>query len=104
MTDRQIEQLSLSAEVLQLQSLTVEFEFFSANTLAELDSVIPVSVVYPTDTTAQSYDIGDELISAGQVNYMPFLRVRAKLSASSDSLSTPTFVGWSMEFHCEPIE
>jgi hypothetical protein len=31
---------------------------------------------------------------------MPFLRVRAKLNASSDSLSTPTFEGWSMQFHC----
>jgi hypothetical protein len=83
---------------------TVEFEIFSANTLAELDSVIPVSIVYPTDTTAQSYDIGDELISGGQVNYMPFLRVRAKLNASSDSLSTPTFAGWSMQFNCIPFD
>jgi hypothetical protein len=83
---------------------TVEFEIFTANTLAELDSVIPVSIVYPTDTTAQSYDIGDELISGGQPNYMPFLRVRAKLNASSDSLSTPTFAGWSMQFNCIPFD
>jgi hypothetical protein len=35
---------------------------------------------------------------------MPFLRVRAKLNASSDSLSTPTFAGWSMEFNCIPFD
>jgi len=63
-----------------------------------------VSILYPAGTTAQSYDIGDELIAGGEPNFLPFLRVRAKLNASSDSLSTPTFVGWSMEFHCEPIE
>ena len=82
---------------------TVEFEIFTANTLEELDSVIPVSITYPTDTTAQSYDIGDELLNAGEFNYLPYLRVRAKLNASSDSLSTPTFQGWSLEFHCEPV-
>ncbi|MBW2376651.1 MAG: hypothetical protein JRF55_11785 [Deltaproteobacteria bacterium] len=59
-----------------------------------------MSIVYPTDTTAQAYDIGQELVDAGQVNFMPFLRVRAKLNASGDSLSTPTFEGWSMQFNC----
>jgi hypothetical protein len=92
---------------------SVEFEFFTANTLAELDSVIPVSIAYPTDTATpdgkvvisdQEYDVGEALIAGGTENYLPFLRVRAKLNASSDSLSTPTFAGWSMEFHCEPIE
>jgi len=83
---------------------TVEFEFFTANTLAELDTVIPVSIVYPTDTTAQTYDIGDELIAGGEPNFMPFLRVRAKINASSDQLSTPIFEGWLMEFHCVPFD
>jgi hypothetical protein len=79
---------------------TVEFEIYTANTLEELDSVIPVSIVYPTDTAAQAYDVGEELINGEQVNFMPFLRVRAKLNASSDSLSTPSFQGWSMQFNC----
>jgi hypothetical protein len=83
---------------------TVEFEIYTADTLADLDSVIPVSIVYPTDTTAQAYDVGDALLDAEQSNYMPFLRVRAKLNASSDSLSTPTFAGWSMEFNCIPFD
>ena len=83
---------------------TVEFEFYTANTLAELDTVIPVSITYPTDTTSQVYDVGEELIAGGQENWMPFLRVRAKLNASSDSLSTPTFQGWSMQFNCVPFD
>jgi hypothetical protein len=83
---------------------TVEFEFYTANTLAELDTVIPLSIIYPTDTTSQVYDVGQELISGGKENWMPFLRVRAKLNASSDSLSTPTFQGWSLEFHCVPFD
>jgi hypothetical protein len=83
---------------------TVEFEFYTANTVEELDTVIPVSITYPTDTTAQVYDVGEELINGGKENWMPFLRVRAKLNASSDSLSTPTFTGWSLEFNCVPFD
>ena len=83
---------------------TVEFEFMTANTLAELDTMIPVSIVYPTDTTAQTYDIGETLIAGGEPNFMPFLRVRAKVNASSDSSSTPTFEGWSMQFNCIPFD
>ena len=83
---------------------TVEFEFFTANTLAELDTVIPVTLTYPTDTTLQTYDIGDELLAGGETNFLPYLRVRAKLNASSDALSTPIFQGWSIEFHCVPFD
>ena len=83
---------------------TVEFEIFSANTLADLDNQIPVSIIYPTDTTAQTYDLGDTLISNGIPNYMPYLRVKAKLSASSDTYFTPIFEGWSTEFRCIPFD
>jgi hypothetical protein len=82
---------------------TITFEFFTANTVAELDSAIPVSIVYPTDPR-QTYDIGAELLANGETNFLPYLRVRARLDASSDSLSTPTFEGWSMEFHCVPFD
>lgn len=81
---------------------TVEFEFYTANTREELDTVIPVTLTYPTDTTSHVYDVGQELIDAGYQNWMPFLRVRAKLNASSDSLSTPAFQGWALEFNCIP--
>jgi hypothetical protein len=85
---------------------TVEFEFFTGDTLAELDTQIPVSKVYSGDPVVQSHDIdiGTELIAGGKPNFMPFLRVRARLEASSDSLSTPIFEGWSMEFNCVPFD
>lgn len=83
---------------------TVEFEIFSANTLADLDTQIPVSIIYPTDTTAQTYDLGDTLIANGIPNYMPYLRVKAKLSASTDTYFTPIFEGWSTEFRCIPFD
>jgi hypothetical protein len=83
---------------------TVEFEFYTADTLEELDSAIPVSIVYPTDTTSQTYDVGDELFAAGLFNYGLFLRVRAKLNGSSDAVESPVFEGWSMEFNCIPLD
>ncbi|MDH4281702.1 MAG: hypothetical protein OEV36_03530 [Myxococcales bacterium] len=82
----------------------VTFEFFTGDSVAELGSQIPVSLTYPTDTTAQIYDIGNELIAGGKPNYMPYLRIRARLQASTDSLSTPIFQGWSTEFNCVPFD
>jgi len=83
---------------------TVEFEIFTGNTLEEMDSMIPVSITYPTDTTSQVYDIGDLLIANGHENYMPFLRVKAKLNASTDTYFTPIFDGWWTEFNCIPFD
>ncbi len=83
---------------------TVEFLVYSANTLEELDTVDPVSILYPTSTTAQSYDIADELLAGGRPNYMPFLRIKAVVTGSSDQLITPVFEGWSMEFNCVPFD
>jgi hypothetical protein len=83
---------------------TVQFEFYTADTLAELDSAIPVSIVYPTDTTSQTYDVGDELVAAGLSNYRLLLRVRATLNGASDAFETPVFDGWSMEFNCVPLD
>jgi hypothetical protein len=83
---------------------TVEFEFYTADTLEELDSAIPVSIVYPTDTTSQSYDVGEELVAAELSNYGLFLRVRAKLNGSNDASDSPVFEGWSMEFNCVPYD
>lgn len=50
-------------------------------------------IVYPTETTLQTYDMGEELVANGFANYTPFLRVKAKLNASSDSFYTPIFTG-----------
>jgi hypothetical protein len=82
---------------------SITFELFTGNTLAELDTQVPVSISFPANPS-QAYDVGDELIAGGKRNYMPFLRVRARLESSSDNLSTPTFEGWSLEFHCIPFD
>lgn len=94
---------------------SITFEFFTADSVSELDSQIPVSITYrtdpdpaltadPTDTTAQSYDVGDVLIAGGKTNKRLYLRVRARLQASSDTLETPIFEGWSLRFDCVPDE
>ncbi len=83
---------------------SITFEFFTGNTVAELSSQIPVSLTYPTDTSAQTYDIGNELIAGGKVNKLPYLRIRARLQASTDTLSTPIFQGWSTQFDCVPSD
>lgn len=82
----------------------IEFELFTANTLAELDNQIPTSIVIPDDTTATEIDVGTALVADGQLNYLPFLRVRAKLQASTDFLTTPELDGWTMQFDCVPFD
>ena len=82
----------------------IEFEFFTGNTVAELDMQIPVSIIIPADTTASVIDVGQELVAGGKPNFMPFLRVRAKLQASTDALTSPILEGWTMQFHCVPFD
>lgn len=88
----------------------VTFEFFTAESAADLDTQIPVSITYCTDPscpagsrTDQVYNVGQELFAGGEFNRLPYLRVRARLEASSSTLDTPVFEGWSLEFHCEPV-
>jgi len=85
----------------------IVFEFFTGDTLAELDSQIPASVTYAGDISVpnppvQTYDIDvpSALMTGNKENYRLYLRVRARLEASSDTDSTPIFEGWAMEFHC----
>jgi hypothetical protein len=81
---------------------SVEFQLFTANTVAELDTVTPVSIVYPTETTEQSYDVGEALEAGGGTNMLPFLRVKVVIQGSSNGGETPVFEGWSMQFNCLP--
>ena len=85
----------------------IVFEFFTGDTLAELDSQVPASVTYVGDVLVpnppvQSYDIDipAALLTEAKQNYGLYLRVRARLQASTDTSSTPVFAGWSMEFYC----
>jgi hypothetical protein len=79
----------------------IEFEFSTADTVAELDNQIPASLIVD-DTMPNTVDVGELLIAQGKLNKMPYLKIRAKVQASTDSLSTPVFDGWSMEFNCVP--
>jgi hypothetical protein len=85
----------------------IVFEFFTGDTLAELDSQVPASVTYVGDVLVpnppvQSYDINipAALLTEDRQNYGLYLRVRARLEASTDKAFTPIFQGWSMEFYC----
>lgn len=82
----------------------IEFEVSTADSLAELANQIPTSLVVD-DTMANTIDVGDVLLPGDdKANSLIYLKIRAKLLASTDGASTPTFDGWSMEFHCEPGE
>ncbi len=83
----------------------LEFEIFTGNTLEELDEdQIPVSVIVPDDAPGNSFDLGQALLTNGAMNYMPFVRVRAKMLASSDRRATPILSGWTTEFNCIPFD
>jgi len=83
---------------------TIEFEVFTANSVSDLDTVIPVSIQIPSGSTGDSYDVGPLLVGNGRLNYLPYLRVRAKLEGSSDGTATPTLSGWTMQFNCVPFD
>ncbi len=83
---------------------SIEFQFRSANTAAELDTATPAVVVIPADTTETTLDIGQELIADGIPNGLPFLRVTAVLNPTSDLAATPELSGWELEFVCFPAD
>jgi len=82
----------------------IQFEFFTADFPEDLDNQIPATITIPTDTTLSPIDVGQVLVDQGKMNYRLYLRVRAKLVASSDFSQTPELQGWSMRFDCIPYE
>jgi len=80
----------------------VEFIVYTANTLEDLDTATPVSLVPPVGVT--SLDVADELQATGEANNMPYLRIRAIVNGSTDNWNTPVFSGWTMEFNCVPFD
>ena len=82
----------------------VIFEFFTADTLADLGSGIPLSITYSGDPVVGPHllNVSDELFAAGIPLDSIFLRVRARLEGSSGGGDTPIFQGWSLEFNCVP--
>lgn len=81
----------------------IEFEFFTADALEDLEDQIPSSIIVD-DSMGNAIDVGNLLISQGMTNYMPYLKVRARLEPSTDRASTPLLEGWSMQFNCIPFD
>ena len=79
----------------------VEFVVYTANTVEGLDAANPVPLA---GSTAQAYDVADELLAAGEANHMPYLRIRAIIDGSTDEWDSPVFNGFSMEFNCVPFD
>ncbi|MEM9730945.1 MAG: vWA domain-containing protein [Myxococcota bacterium] len=82
----------------------IEFEIWTGNTPEDFENQIPLSIVIPDDTASETIDLGPALVGGGKLNYSPLLRIRAKMLASSDSLTTPVLAGWSLQFNCIPFE
>lgn len=83
---------------------SIAFDFYFADSLAELDTEIPTTIEIPTDTTDSVIDVSAALEAAGEQNFKVYLRIVARLLASSDNLVTPTLDGWSMQFNCVPYD
>ncbi|MDH3485100.1 MAG: VWA domain-containing protein, partial [Myxococcales bacterium] len=82
----------------------IEFQIRSTSTAAELDTAVPVVIVIPTDTMDTTLDVGQELINNGIPNGLPFLRVTAMLTPTSDLAFSPELFGWELEFVCFAAE
>ncbi len=44
------------------------------------------------------------LEGAGGLNFLPSLRVRARLQGSTDGTTTPILDRWTMQFNCIPFD
>ncbi|MCC6873860.1 MAG: hypothetical protein IT378_06055 [Sandaracinaceae bacterium] len=81
---------------------SIRFELRTATTIAALDTASAVSFTYPG--TASPVDVGQRLVSGGQLNYLPYLRVTAVLNSNAARTSAPTLSSMSLDFVCAPIE
>jgi hypothetical protein len=80
---------------------TIEFSFVTGETLEELDNQFPTTIVVHDSDPAPEVAVGEALRTDGKQYQLRYLRVRARLQASSDTLNTPLLEGWSMHFSCE---
>ena len=74
----------------------ITFEIRTAATLADLDTVDPISFDVPPN--ASPIDIGDLLVAGGDTNFQPFLRVTAVLQ--SDGSNAPLLRSFDLQFDC----
>lgn len=87
---------------------SVAFQIRTAETLAELNAMAPITYTVPgtldVPTPAQYIDIGSMIIAAGGRNYLPFLRVTAVLNPSADGTQAPTLTSMGLQYGCVDSE
>lgn len=83
---------------------SIRFEFRTAGTEAGLDAATPTSFTVPSDPDAGSRDVGALLRAAGISDVEPYLRMTARLLASSDASATPVLSTYRIQYHCFAAE
>lgn len=87
---------------------SVAFQIRTAETLAELNAMAPLTYTVPgtldVPTPAQYIDLGDMIVAAGGRNFLPFLRVTAVLTPSADGLQPPTLTSMGLQYGCVDSE
>jgi len=81
----------------------IEFQFFTANFPEDLENQSPISAVV-NESMGHDIDVRGLLRNGGGMSKQIYMKVRARLRASTDLANTPVLSGWSMQFNCYPDE
>jgi hypothetical protein len=79
-------------------------QFSSAPGPAALAGQATKAQVGPPDTTKGAAIVDTTLVSRGRLRGLPFLRVVARLTPSSDGHSAPLLKAWDLQMSCAPSE
>ncbi len=83
---------------------SIEFQIRTAASLGELPSAIPLVISASGSAVSGTFNVSEELIAAGQTFGLPYIQITAVLNPSNSPPTTPTLLGWTFEFICEPAE
>lgn len=83
---------------------SIEFQIRTANSIADLLTAIPATVVIQTTAMTGNFNLTEELIANGQPYGLPYIQITAMLNPTSLPPTSPTLEGWSFEFFCEAAE
>lgn len=81
---------------------SIQFEFYTADSVAGLDTATAVTVSVPAGTSP--VDVTALLNAAMEATQLPFLRVRAVLNSDAMHITAPTLNGFELTFSCVPGE
>ena len=83
----------------------IEFQFRTADTLAGLNTATPASVTLSSVTSVSNpLDIGNLLVSAGQLNQRVYLQCRAILRTNTAGTTSPALRSFRTEYTCVDAE